>query len=252
MRLTILAAALLTAFSAQAEFVYKLPLEAKLGGHLADGSISFTNKPAPVEPSEPETPVEPTEPSEPVVVDPFEQEDPNCDPYAVGYPGNSTSKDLTYGSWYANKEAGTEYRSCKLKEVEKPNLLARFASIIPSYLDECNPNKTVIKQRLYKDACSSNGAGILEFFYFVAQDAAGNNSYTNYTVQVFLQSNWSFTLTDVDRIEFDGVTCNNLRYMPNPVPILPPTKMVLCDSNISYAELASKMNKQIIVEIYGK
>ncbi|WP_156089070.1 hypothetical protein [Pseudomonas sp. MB-090624] len=80
MRLTILAAALLTTFTAQAEFVYKLPLEAKLGGHLADGSISFTNKPAPVEPtlpvepSEPETPVEPTEPSEPVVVDPFEPE----------------------------------------------------------------------------------------------------------------------------------------------------------------------------------
>ncbi|MFI8556092.1 hypothetical protein [Pseudomonas putida] len=249
MRLTILAAALLTAFSAQAEFVYKLPLEAKLGGHLADGSISFTNKPAPVEPSEPETPVEP---SEPVVVDPFEQVDPKCDPYAVGYPGNSTSKDLTYGTWYANKNLGKEYRSCKLKEVEKPNMLARFASIIPSYLDECNPNATVIKQRLFKKACSSSGAGILEFYYFVAQDAAGNNSYTNYTVQVFLNPAWPFTMNDVDRIEFDGVTCNNLRYMPNPVPIMPPTNMVLCDSNISYSELASKMDKQIIVEIYGK
>lgn len=245
MKLTLIAIALALPCLAQAAtFSIKMPLEMAQGGALENNSIVFSKSAS--------TPTNPVEPTEPEIVDPFAQEDPNCDPYAVGYPGNSTSKELLYGSWYVKKDLGFEYRSCKLKPVEKPSLLARYSSIIPSFLDQCNPNNIEIKKRLFKPACEADGAGILNFFYFANKDESGTYQYSNYTVQVLLPSTWSFKMEDVDRIEFDGAVCNNLKYIPSPNPFFPITNMVSCDTNVSYSELASKMDKQIIVEIYSK
>lgn len=227
----------------QAAYVYKLPLEVAGGGSLPNGTISFGTG-GDVTP--------PVEPSEPAIEDPFEPVNPACDPWAVGYPGNSTGKDLTFGSWYSNKALGVEYRSCKLKPVSKPKLLARYASIIPSYVDECNPNSLKILNRLVKPACSIFGVGMLEFYYQVAGTDPSNYKYTQYNVQVTLKSSWPFTKDDIDRIEFDGIVCNNLSYFKHPM-MGTLTNIVLCDaSSLSYSQLRSVMDKQIMVEIYGK
>lgn len=226
-----------------ADYRMHIAMETPQGGALPKGSITFGNGGV-------VTP--PVEPTEPEVVDPFEPEDKRCDPFAVGYPGNSTGKDLTYGSWYNNKALGLEYRSCKLKPVSKPKLLARYASIIPSYVDGCNPNDLKIYRRLFKPACSAYGAGILEFYYQVTGTEPSNYSYTQYDVAVNLDSNWPFTMNDIDRIEFDGGICNNLRFWKHPMTGTVYTSTVVCDSNITYGQLKAKIDKQIMVEIYGK
>ncbi|WP_405126100.1 hypothetical protein ACI51W_03600 [Pseudomonas marginalis] len=244
MKKSLLAIALATialSSTAQAAYVYKLPLEVAGGGSLPNGTISFGNggNTSPVEPSEPE------------VIDPFEPENPACDPYAVGYPGNSTGKDLVNGSWYSNKDLGFEYRSCKLKTVEKPKLLARYASIFPSYLDECNASQLKISTFLGKQACRVSGAQLLDIYYFPSSNGTGGYNYANYIIQVLpFNSKWSFTMEDVDRIEIDGSVCGNLKYIN--YPMNRPTSMVSCDLNIPYQEISSKINKQIMIEIYGK
>ncbi len=226
-----------------ADYQIRIAMETPQGGSLPQGSITFGNGGA-------VTP--PVEPSEPAIEDPFEPVNPACDPWAVGYPGNSTGKDYDFGSWYNNEALGLEYHSCKLKPVSKPKLLARYASTIPSYKDDCNPNDLKINKRLFKPACSAYGAGILEFYYQVTGTEPSNYSYTQYDVAVTLESKWPFTMNDIDRIEFDGVTCNNLRFWKHPMTGAVFTGIVVCDSNFTYGQLKGKMDKQIMVEIYGK
>lgn len=235
---------LIAAAPSFAGFELRIPMEVAGGGSMPNGSITFGNKA--------ETPPETVEPTEPEVVDPFEPENPACDPWAVGYPGNSTGKDYDFGSWYNNEALGLEYHSCKLKPVSKPKLLARYASIIPSYDDGCNPNDLKIYKKLFKPACSAYGAGILEFYYQVTGTEPSNYSYTQYDVVVTLDSKWPFTMNDIDRIEFDGAICNNLRFWKHPMTGAVYTNIFVCDTNITYGQLKARMDKQFMVEIYGK
>jgi len=227
-----------------AEYQMRIGMETPQGGSLPKGSISFGNG------GDVTAPVEPSEPTEPAIPDPFEPENPACDPFAVGYPGNSTGKDLLYGMWFQDKAINFEYRSCKLKPVQKPKLLTRIAYFIPSQRDECNPSKLVIRSSMVKPACEVN-AYYFNYFYQVSSGQSGANIYKNYTVRVNIGFNWPFKISDIDRIVVDGSVCNNIRFFKHPMTGTVSNDYV-CDTNLSYEELASKMNKQIMVEIYGK
>lgn len=226
--------------TAQAAYIYKLPLEVAGGGSLPNGTISFGN-------GGNTSPVEPTEP-EPSIPDPFEPENPACDPYAQGYPGNSIGRDTEYGMYYKNSVTGFEYHSCKLKSKPDGKLLARIGYYIPSELDYCNSSQMVIKREFLKMACAVQ-SNFLNYYYQVSKDASGSNSYSFHTVQVNLNG-WPVPLSNVDRIVVDGSVCNNLRMYALPTGTL--TNIMLCDTALTYPELAAKMDKQIMLEIYGK
>lgn len=224
-----------------AGFQMRIPMEVAGGGSMPNGSITFNNNA--------ETAPETVEPTEPEVVDPFAPENPACDPYAQGYPGNSTGKDYVYGYWYQYPDTGVEYRSCKLKPVSKPKLLARYSSIIPSPRDDCNPSRIKTYNLFGANVCYAIGFGMLEFFFKPTEISPGVYSYANHVGQINIGSDWGFTMSDVDRIEFGGFSCNNLRYYKRGPSV---TKDVICDSNASYEGLLGIMDKQLIVEIYAK
>lgn len=245
MKQSLLAIALATialSSTAHAEYVYKLPLEVANGGSLPNGTISFGNGGGAT------TPVEPTEPE---VIDPFEPENPACDPYAAGYPGNSTGKDLIWGVWYDNSYTdGSTYRPCKLKPVEKDKLLARFPFSFPERVDHCNPLNGI---------SGNNGVGscsiqsqIFQFHYKYSVAGDGTYTYTNLPVAFYVHANAGFNLEDIDRIVFDGEACTNPRYRVGPPPFNKVTNEPICDMSASYNQMKSKANTQFIVEIYGK
>lgn len=231
---------LLVAAPSFAGYQLRMPLEVAGGGTMPNGSIIFGNKA--------ETPPETVEPTEPEVVDPFEPENPACDPYAVGYPGNSIGKDTEYGMYYKNSATGFEYHSCKLKSKPDGKLLARVGYFIPSESDHCNSSQMVIKKEFLKMACAVQSS-FLNYYYQVSQDVSGSNLYSFHTVQVNLNG-WPVQMSNVDRIVVDGSVCNNLRMYALPTGTL--TNIMLCDTTLTYPELAAKMDKQIMVEIYGK
>jgi len=222
-----------------AEYQMRIAMETPQGGSLPKGTIKFGNKDA-------VTP--PVEPSEPAIPDPFEPEDKRCDPYAQGYPGNSIGRDKEYGMYYKNSVTGFEYHSCKLKSKPEGKLLARVGYYIPSEWDYCNSGQMVIKKEFLKMACAVQ-SNFLNYYYQVSKDVSGSNLYSFHTVQVNLNG-WPVPMSNVDRIVVDGSVCNNLRMYALPTGTL--TNVMLCDTALTYPELAAKMDKQIMVEIYSK
>lgn len=246
MKKSLLAIALATialSSTAQAAYVYKLPLEVAGGGSLPNGTISFGNGGA----------TTPVEPSEPEVIDPFAQENPKCDPWAEGYPGNSTGKDLIWGVWYDYSFTdGKTYRPCKLKEVQKPKLLARFLFAFPTSSDRCDPNNPKSLWTTGKKECYINGQDY-NFVYSVSMGSDGVYNYMQKYVQFWLPSNAGFTMQQMDRIVFDGVACTNPRYYVSTVlgkPVV--TSNTVCDLPLTYNELRAKANTPFLVEIYSK
>lgn len=226
-----------------ADYRMHIGMETPQGGSLPQGSITFGNG-GKVTP--------PVEPSEPEVVDPFEPVNPACDPFAFGYPGNSTGKDLSVlENWYQDKATGFEYRSCKIKEVSKPKLLTRYASIFPKYKDFCDTSQMVTTNFFRKKVCSVEGGAIFNMYYIPTSDGNGGFSYANYYANLVWNRQWTFTYEDVDRIEFDGVVCNNLKRIVDPVTHVV-QNMLSCDTSFTYGQLKQIMNKQIMIEVYAK
>ncbi|WP_212627985.1 hypothetical protein [Pseudomonas putida] len=249
MKKTLLAIALsTTAFTsiAHAEFIYKLPLEIKGGGSLPNGSITFNNKAAPVDPttpSEPETPVEPTEPTEPEIVDPFEPENPECDPLAQGYPANSIGKEYDFAAGWID-ENGVRYAACKLKSEPEDKLLVKFVDGFGLGNDYCNPSNQT--NTLSSASCIVGSSYFVSTFKPTFSDGGYKYSYTRTIVQI--PSGKGFTFAEIGKIEIDGKECSN----PRSVNITPMWKANVCDLGLSYEQLKEKTYKPYIVKIYSK
>ncbi|QUG90763.1 hypothetical protein GR140_19045 [Pseudomonas putida] len=244
-----------------AGFEIRMPMEVAGGGVMPNNSIVFKtiidtdtgSDTTPVTPEEPSTPDEPAVPDEPVAIDPFEPENPDCDPYAQDYPGNVTGKELVWDDGFTNAD-GTSYRSCKLKDTGDTNLLARYVSGIDagvsSTADSCNPSAS--------NSAVASGSCRIAFTYFtlpytVEPNVGGSYNYTNQPVKFLLPSKATFSYDDIGRIEIDGHVCSNLRtYVIATFPVVRYGTDRICDLNASYEDISSKVGQPFLVEIYKK
>ena len=258
MKKSLLAIALaITSITAQAGYVYQLPLEVAGGGALANGSITFGNGGA-------VTP--PVEPSEPTIPDPFEPEDSRCDPMAQTYPENSMGREDTFWAGiYQPMEGeanGPQYEACKLKDTGNPDLLARFqdgisypyysnpndvSSLIGS--DNCNANNLANNPSLTK--CSVSGV-FFNYRYKVERNGLSEViGLTPQPIEIMASSiDSGLSLEEVGKVVVDGKECSNWR---NGLNIFQkPNGWMTCDYNVPYETIVAKMGKAYIVEIYRK
>lgn len=260
-KLTKLALALplvLAATTSQATYTIRIAMETTGGGSLPAGSIVFSNKD--------DAPVGPVTPTEPEVVDPFEPEDNRCDPYATTWPeafyGREKDTPITIYQSDADNPSGKIYQACKLKEIEKPNLLLRYQDgISVRYFDalsskwvekdECDVNFNPLISSSNK--CSVRG-GYTRYEFNVMIDANGFKltPRTVYVNTILIEA--KIAMADVGRIVIDGVECTNIRqehaYGGNKGPVIQWSYM--CDYNVSYDDVIAKRGQPYITEIYGK
>ncbi|RTX96398.1 hypothetical protein EJ576_21980 [Pseudomonas sp. C 49-2] len=261
MKKSILAIALsITALTstAQAGFMYQLPLEVKGGGSLPNGTISFGNpvvSPPVTEPSIPD----PVEPSIPVIPDLYGKVDPTCNPFLEGNRDtiDLSNREQDWGNGFSDNnypDGGTNsYIPCKLKPSEDSKVIARFMHILPTAADECTNDILVSSNN-----CKVWGR-VAVFNYKVTKLTGGG--YNLQSSMVDIQSLFhgvvskGFAMSDVDRIEFDGVPCSNLTYLVTELGFFKLTSTTPysgCTFPLTHDQLMEKANKEFLIEIFKK
>jgi hypothetical protein len=252
---------LIAAAPSFAGYQMRIPMEVAAGGSMQNGSITFTNKaetpPETVEPTEPEV----VDPSLPVLPDLYGKVDPACNPFI---DGNASSIDLInrerdWGNGYSdnNYEDGKSYIPCKLKPSENSNVIARFMYAIPVSADQCT--KEILDQYgPTKNVCVVQSR-LINFPYVTTRLSGGE--YTRKSNMVDIQgfdnglAKKGYTLSDVGRVEFDGVSCDNLTYLVTDSIWKKTTSTVPnsgCTLPLTYEQIVEKGKKEFLVEIYKK
>lgn len=241
--------------TAQAAYIYKLPLEVAGGGSLPNGTISFGNGGGAT------TPVEPAEPE---VIDPFEPENPNC----TNYPTNKEETDLGRDRYntqihqeLVNGENGPVYRACKLKDSGEAKLLAKFVDGISNiYYRPVNQGGLLSNDRCNKEFIMSLSSAMgcpvssnyFNYTYKYSKDSQGNVTLLGFNYVHTSELSIGFPLQSIGRLVIDGQECTNLRVHTerNGTFVMPNT--IDCDMNMPYETIKAKIGKPYIVEVYGK
>lgn len=236
-----------------AGFQMRIPMEVAGGGSMPNGSITFNNNA--------ETAPAPTEPE---VVDPFEPEDPRCDPYATTWPELSygKEKDLSFQftQYDETNVSGKKYTACKLKDDGNSNLILTFQDGISTrYYDDLNArwinsdmcDSSLNPDVMSKSTCEVRGSRIL-YTYNVIAGANGYSLTPSYVTVSTSEIENLTTIADVGSVLIDSVPCENFRpFTMGARPIVYPG-MYKCDYSVGYDVIKSKIGKPYINKIYKK
>lgn len=240
MKQSLLAIALATialSSTAQAAYVYKLPLEVAGGGSLPNGTISFGNGGA-------TTPTVPTEP-EPEPVDPFEPEDKRCDPLAQSYPENYYGRDM-YPAKAVMLQNGQIHWPCKLKQVDKPNLIARYMSGISGSNAGTQDANRCMYEPVTSNSCSIN-INYIVFEYDIIR-VNGEVTYKPYPLIIYKDDFFKDFGAYPQRIVIDGIECKDFKSYRKPFI----KAWVTCDFNTSMDWVVSNSGKPFVIEVYSQ
>lgn len=219
-----------------ADYQIRIGVETPQGGSLPQGSISFSNGGAVTPPVEPSAPANP---------DPFEPEDKRCDPYATTYPENYWGRD-SYPARGVMLKNGQIHYACKLKPVDKPNLIARYMSGISGANAGALATNGCLNASSTDATCFMN-LNLIQWEFKIIRNN-GNVTFQSYPLIIYKDDFFKEYGQYPQRIVIDGMECKDFK--PYRLPFV--KTWVTCEFDTSMDWIESHSGRPFVIEVYSQ